>query len=108
GVAEAWLKVMLVAVTLAAVQVGAPVQLVMQLPLLPAVWNVRTELPVLVVPMANVPVPPALLPGSSTVTSTVYERPVSLMMKPGVGARAREGTMLPPARRSAPALSNGL
>src|SRR3954452_4215525 len=95
-------------VRLVAVHVGAPVQFVMHVPLLPAVWNVRTEAPVLVVPTTIVPAPLALLPGSVTVTSTVSERPVSRMMKPAVGDSSRLGTTAPTSRIGDPVMLKAL
>ncbi len=107
GVPEEWVNVM-PPVRLVAVQVGAPVQLVMHVPLLPAVWKASAVVPVLVVPMTIVPAPLGLLPGSTTVTSTVNDRPVSLMMKPDAGAKTRSGTTLPTAIAGAPVTLNEL
>src|SRR4051812_42879774 len=94
--------------TLVAVQGSAPVQLVTQAALLPAVWKVNGDVPVLVVPMAIVPVPPALLPGSPIVTSTVNVRPLSLMTKPGVGAKTRSGATAPTVMTGVPVTLNAL
>ena len=80
----------------------------MQAALLPAVWKASGDAPVLVLPMTMVPAPLALLPGSTTVTSTVNVRPVSPMMKPDVGVRARSGTTLPTVMSGAPVTLNAV
>src|SRR3954453_2132388 len=98
----------LVAVPVRAAQAGGPVPPVWHAPLLPAAWNVSTDAPVLEVPITIVPVPDGLLPGSTTVTSTVNVCPVSLITKPDVGDRSRLGTTAPTSTIGAPVMLKAL
>src|SRR5438067_13876058 len=99
---------MLVAFTEAAVNVGAPVQLVKHVALLPATWNASTGQPVLEALITMEPLPAALLPGPAIVTSVVMAGPVSRMMNPGVGDGSRSGPTAPPPNTGAAAALNGL